>query len=533
MFLKHLFSYICVYCVYSFKTIKSTQIECDPISNTDFGRRFCFIRHINDGIIQNVTFKPNPIADEKRELIFDNCTLHFLPLGIFTNFPNIKTLYGWNIKLKNLTKEVFRNSKELFVLDFSKNNIGVLDTNTFHLAKSLNQLDLSRNQIQIIHTDAFTGLEQLKMLNLDNNKLQLIPANCFKPLIQLQTIRLSHNLIKMIPTELFEQNIYLHGIYLNDNAIEWLYGELTFRHLTRVNEFDLHNNPNANLGCCVINAQSIDIRNTNSIGCYIGSRTRRVVANNNHISYIDSYDAISTNLEYVDLANNQLQKILNLTRFESLIHLDLMNNTMDDIGLNSFANMHRLEILNLQNSGLSKIYFGLFSHKSKLKILDISYNNLGNIDFQMFVSMTSLLKLHLDGNNLTKIDATELRKIFPALSKMSISQNNWSCQHLASIIKYLESNGIALDSIDSTKNTENIKGIPCKSNDESQIIENPVSLKESDAEVSKQKSVLTNIPGGIAYDQKLRLLQLKYVIQNTIESANEAGKKIENILHIN
>lgn len=463
---------------------------------------------------------------------FDNCSLHSLPLGIFTNFPNIKTVYAWNIKLKNVSKEVFRNSNELFVLDLSKNNISILDKDTFYLTTNLNQLDLSKNEIQKIHTDAFSGLGHLKILNLDHNKLQLLPSNCMQPLIELQTIRLSHNFIKMIPVELFEKNIQLHDIFLNDNSIEWLFGELTFRHLSSVNEFDLHNNPLiCNLGRCVINAQSIDIRNTNSIGCYIGSRTKRLFAKNNQISYIDSIDAAPSNLEHVDLANNQLQKMSNLTRFERLIYLDLMNNKIDDIGLDTFANMNRLEILNLRNSGLSKIYYGLFSHKSKLKTLDVSYNQLGNIDFQMFVSMTSLMKLNLDGNNLNNIDATEIRKIFPALLKIGISENNWSCHNLASIIKNIESNGIVLDTMDLTKDTENIKGIPCSTDNKEQNTEHPVILKDSTRlGIKNYAAILDETSNKKPYNQNLRLLELKHDIQNTIDSANKAANKIENIL---
>lgn len=555
MYLKYTFYLLlCLLQIYTIFAQEHFQIECDSISNTDFGRRFCFFRHINNKTLQNVTFKPNSIADEKRELIFDNCTIDALPLGIFEYFPNIKTVYAWNIKLQNVTKEAFRNSKELRVLDLSKNHIGSLDEYAFYLARQLIELDLNQNMIQSIHVNAFSGLELLKILNLDNNRIQLLPANSFASLTQLRMIRLSHNSIKMIPVELFGQNIRLQELYLNDNAIEWMFGELTFRHLPNVNQFDLHNNPNANPGCCVINAQSIDIRNTNSKGCYVGSRTKQILANNNQITFIDSSDAILRNLEHVELANNRLYKMNNLTRFDKMIYLDLMNNTINDIDLRSFANMHRLEMLNLRNSGLSKIYYGMFSNKTKLKFLDISYNSLQHIDFRMFLTMKSLTKLHLDGNNLNKIDAAEIRKIFPSLSKISISENDWSCHSLASIIKYLESNGIELDSIDSTKNKENINGIPCATivdTDTSTEIE--VILNSNEFTVTRNKpdvtSYTTSTPAstlGDMSDKKYcnqdsnafnmhlirRLLELKYNIQNSIRSANEAAEKLEDILSL-
>lgn len=552
--------FIQFHCILQFvRFCSSDEIECDPISDTNYaiGPRLCFIRHMNQRILHDVTYKPNSNYLEKREIIFDNCTLDALPLGIFEHYPNVKTMYVWNIHLKNMTKEMFRNADELVKLDLSKNHIGQLESDTFSLTTKLAQLDLSMNRIKSMHVDAFSGLGRLNILNLANNQLQLIPANCFAPLRQLKMIRLNQNSIKMIPVELFAHNIRLQNIYLNDNAIEWLFGEQTFRHLSDVNEFDLHNNPIVNFANCVINAQSIDIRQTNAMGCYIGSRTKRILASDNRIAFIDSDDAPATNLEHVELANNRLPGMLNLTRFENLSYLNLKNNRIHDIGLNSFARMHRLEVLNLQNSGVSKIYFGLFSHKSKLRVLDLSYNELGHIDFRMFVAMKSLIQLHLDGNNLNVMDATEVRRIFPALQQIGISRNDWSCHNLASIVKHLESNGIAINSIDSTKNTENIKGIPCSSGDdggdggsetdinvnEIATERNVITTESSEIEKSQEIRAFTtnDINERLHYDQwsngsdmhlMLRLLELKYDVQNTVQSANEVARKLDSILRL-
>lgn len=530
------FIILIAYCVYLGENI---EIECDAISNTEFGRRFCFIRHHNSKVLRNVTFKYNSIADEKREIIFDNCTLNELPLGMFESFPNIKTVYIWHTKLKKLTKEVFQNAKNLASLDLSKNEIAMLDRYTFYSAKLLTHMDLSSNAIESIHVDAFAGLNVLNVLNMDTNKLQFIPSNSFAQLTELKTIRLSHNLIKMIPVELFGQNTRLQNIYLNDNAIEWMFGEQTFRHLQYVNEFDLHNNPSTNLVYCVVNAESINIQNTNSRGCYIGSRTKRILANDNRISHIDSSDAIAKNLEHVELGNNRLHRIKNLTRFEKLSHLDLSNNKIIDIGLNSFANMDKLEVLKLRNSGLSKVHFGSFSHKSKLKILDVSYNHLGNIDFQMFLSMSNLAQLQLDGNDLSEMDSTGMRKIFPVLSRIGISENNWTCQNLATIIKQLEGYGIELNTFIPIKHVENIKGIPCSSGNETYIEENVSSTLEPEVEidkahsstsydVGKTKNQSSNIPD---MHLMLRLLKLKYDLLSSIQSFNEIQKKLDDILN--
>lgn len=558
-----LISYSIVLLLFGVNSMNSTnsmdniQIECDAIStHTDFGRRFCFYRHIKIEPTTRVTIMENPIADEKNELIFDNCTLFTLPSGIFVQFPHIRTVYVWNVQLQLVKPEIFQNAKELFMLDLSRNRIEHLVAHTFSLAPNLQQLDLTKNLIRAIDVNTFSGLKRLNVLKLNENQLTLMPANVFAPLPQLKIIRLNHNLIKTIPMELFAENVQLENIYLNDNAIEWMVGEQTFRHLNSVREFDLHNNPILNLNCCVINAESIDIRHTNAKCCYIGRRTKRILANDNRISIIDIENGSSTQLQsfqlnFIDLANNKLTQMTNLTYFNELKYLDLSNNNqIADIGLNSFANMKQLELLNLRNSGLSRIYFGSFSHKPHLKRLDISYNLLNRIQINKFVSMPNLKSLYLDANNLSDIDITEMGKVFPSLTKIGISNNNWTCDNLASVIKYLDSNGIEFDSDGNVKNHENIKGIPCNNinsvdsdavdkllnynnnkNFTSTSIEteNEANLKNtsvSENEIKAQHKCKSEM------ELIIRLLDLKYQSQTAIDNARLVAEKVDNMIDL-
>lgn len=529
------------------------QIECDAIStHTDFGRRFCFYRHIKIEPTTRVKIMENPISNEKNELIFDNCTLFTLPSGIFVQFPHIRTAYVWNVQLHIVKPEIFQNANELSMLDLSRNQIEHLIGHTFSSAPNLKHLDLTMNRIRTIDVNTFSGLKNLNVLKLNENQLTLLPAMVFSPLPQLKTIRLNHNSIKTIPMELFAENVQLENIYLNDNAIEWMVGEQTFRHLNLVHEFDLHNNPIINLNCCIINAESIDIRHTNARGCYIGGRTKRMLANDNQISIILIERNSSAQLQHIDLANNKLTQMTNLTQFNELTYLDLSNNNqIVDIGLNSFANMKRLNVLNLRNSGMNRIYFGSFSHKLHLKRLDISYNQLNRIDFQMFVSMPKLKSLYLDGNNLNDIDMMEIGKLFPSLTKIGISNNNWTCDNLASIIKYLDSNGIELESDGIVKNHENIKGIPCNNNVINAIdsvaidelvnnnnnitsntsieMENEMSLKTASVAENESKA---HHQCNNKMELIIRLLDLKYQTQNAIDNARLVAEKVDNMINL-
>lgn len=535
-------------------TVTSLHFECDAISNTDFGRRFCFFRHMYAADnVTNSTILPNDIADEKRELIFDNCTLYSMPRGIFQQFPHIKIIYAWHSQLKSLDAESFHLAAELTTLDVSRNVITLLTARTFIRATNLMRLEMSYNHVSDIDADAFVGLDHLHTLLLDNNRLEFVPGTAFTPLRQLKTIRLDHNAIKTVAVEQFIRNVGLQSIHLNDNAIEWMLGEHTFRHLSHVIEFDLHNNPITNLRTLTINAQTIDIRRTNAMGCFVGARTKRLLASDNRITSIDTRNGSVANLQYVDLANNRLDSIQNLTHFDGLTHLDVSLNRIVDIGLNTFANMTHIEYLNLRQSGFNRIYYGSFSHKLQLKTLDVAFNGLQRIDFHMLVPMPSLRHLHVDGNNLTNIDVSEVRKLFPALKSIGVSMNDWYCGDLAVAIKYLESNGVTLETDGVIRNTENIKGVPCQTGArESQTVHiaGDVDVLPHTAE-SVQHDVSNITPESIAQkthaqipteqcksNQKniveseafLRLIDLKYQTLNTIESVQSISNKLENII---
>lgn len=445
-------------------------LNCDLVSDYSEGRPYCFIRHVKvHNEYDPVQIGENDDADEKREMIFDDCSFVTLPLGLFERFPQVKTLYTWNSGLQKLSRGALQNATQLTTLDLAKNRIANLTSSLFALAPNLEQVELTSNALRLIDEDAFVGLTRLRLLYLDLNLIESLAANTFRPLGQLQTIRLNNNRITSIPVDLFAENLLLANIYLHENRIESLSGERTFAHLNNVQDFDLHSNPIKGFSNCVINAQSIDIRRTGAKGVRIGARTERLTAADNQISFVEIGDASARVLQVVDLANNSLGEMQNLSRCEALTYLDLSHNAISDFGIVSFATMRALEVLKLRDSGLRALHYGLLSHKPKLRLLDISFNQLVDIDFDMFMSLGNLRSLLLEGNNITNMDMSEVRKVFPSLTKIGIAKNNWHCTELASAIKYLESNGISLNSIGFEKSSANIRGIPCSDPKPSQV----------------------------------------------------------------
>ncbi|XP_037034089.1 leucine-rich repeat-containing protein 40-like [Bradysia coprophila] len=445
-----------------------TEIRCDSISNYLQGRQYCIIKGLTGD--ENTTFEyvPSFFATFKTELVFDKCTLSSIPKGIFRAFPHLKTMYTWNSGIKIVSKVDFLDADDLRVIDMSKNRIEMISHSTFFWAIDLEFIDLSENKIVVVERNAFHGLIHLRTLHLQMNLIEEIEPRTFDILPSIETLHLNDNALQSIDKHLFSQNSKLKSILLHNNRIKTISGT-TCQHLRQLMHFDMHNNPTEGLDLFVVDADYTNIRNINCKGCYIGPKTKKLFASHNNISYVIQNG--TGLLVELDISNNNLYSIKNLTELENLKELDLSHNHIQDIDITTFANMTELETLKLKQSGFSRINYGSFSHKLKLKILDISFNGLRTIDLNMFAALTDLENLYLEGNNLTEINLSEVKQYFPLLTKIGISKNNWKCASLAEVIKILGSNKIELNSNGTATKTSNIRGIPCTKESQDTVAE--------------------------------------------------------------
>lgn len=497
-----------------------TEISCDSISDYLRGRQYCIIKRLSGDANTKFKYVPSFFATFKTELVFDMCNLSSIPKGIFKAFPNLKTMYTWNSGIETVWKNDFRNALQLRVIDLSKNRIKEIMDSTFFWAIDLEFIDLSENIIEKIEKNAFHGLINLRTLYLQNNVINELIPRIFDLLPMIETLHLNDNAIPSIDANLFAKNTKLKSILLNDNHIKTISGT-TFQHLQQLEHFDMHNNPTEDLDLLIVDAAYTNIRNINCMGCYIGRRTKKLLASHNNISYIiQNRTGMVLDL---DLSNNNLFSVKNLTKLDHLKNLDLSENHIQDIDVQTFANMTDLETLKLKHSGLNQISFGLFSHKAKLRVLDISFNSLRTIDLKMFTAITDLRSLYLEGNNLTELNLSEIKQYFPLLTKIGISKNNWQCGNLAETIKILESSSIELNSVGLTKQTSNIKGIPCTNELADMHVENVKTIA-----IDKNCEGSLNSSGDV--NLVLKLIELKYELADASENILQISAKLDAVL---
>lgn len=447
---------------YAFAT-PSVNIECDSISNYHRGRKYCIIKGVKTEASTIVSYERSLFSTMKTELLFDKCQLYAIPTGIFAAFPHLKTMYTWNSGLVTIQKKDFVNAVELRELDVSLNHVTLLEASTFFWAAELQYLNLASNRIGILRMLTFHGLIWLKVLHLDGNQIEHVWPGTFDETPRLEMLYLDHNRIRVIDQKLFVRNVGLMEVHMHCNNITRLDG-LVVAHLKKLISFRANDNPVIGLDRIQVDSVYTNIRNTGCAGCVIGNRTEKLLASHNQISYI-VLDTVSPKITELELNSNNLTSFQNITQLTQLNVLDISDNRIHDIGINSFAHLAHLSMLRLRQCGLSSINFGLFSYKPRLRLLDISNNRLGHVELIMFTGLKNVRYLYLEGNNIVRMDMSSIRQYFPILNTIGLSQNLWNCTNLAMAIKVLEANQIELNSEGLVKNVTNIKGIPCTSRD--------------------------------------------------------------------
>merc|ERR1719361_1230459 len=90
----------------------------------------------------------------------------------------------------------------------------------------------------------------------------------------------------------------------------------------------------------------------------------------------------------------------------ALLTLDLSDNHIRVVPLDTFHHMNRLEKLFLQDNEINAFHTGTFHSQanSKLQVLDLSFNHIKKIEYDMF-RFESLELLHLDDNRIRMLES--------------------------------------------------------------------------------------------------------------------------------
>lgn len=133
------------------------------------------------------------------------------------------------------------------------------------------------------------------------------------------------------------------------------------------------------------------------------------------------------NLKYLNLSNNALAQ-LDLNTFDEnkrMLVLDLSNNLLKDINLGTFDQLTTLISLSLAENKLNNIPLGLLDKTQYLLHLNLAKNNINDFPLGIFDGLNALISINLSYNRLkNKILALGIFDELKAVEKIDISGCN-------------------------------------------------------------------------------------------------------------
>lgn len=305
---------------------------------------------------------------------------------------HVKTINFINCSFINLPTNIFNTYPRITEMNASRSDLVLIKENTFQSAKALHKLDLSFNNFKNLSNDVFVGAVVLEELNLSNNHISNIEVKAFQSLISLQSINLSKNNITIIKKSNFNNIIRLHELNLSFNKLTYI-EESSFEKLTRLVSLNLSNNMLTEYNDNINFLQILDIHTNKLNSITINSNLLKLYAQENEISNLKIAPNYSNHLIFLNISNNKLDNISNMSYLHSLSTLD--------VSFNEFRDEITAEALN--------------------KLINLQY-------------------LYIEGNNIIKFQYNDLQLRF--LKEISLSTINFDCDFLRSMIDYLNTKHI-------------------------------------------------------------------------------------------
>ncbi|XP_055678384.1 leucine-rich repeat-containing G-protein coupled receptor 5-like [Lutzomyia longipalpis] len=392
---------------------------------------FCLI-YPNKGLLQDVSC--DKALSNSIKCTFTNLNDDEIRFKVPTK--NFESVTFKNCNLTKFPKTLFKTFPKITKVDLSTSHVHQLNGNkTLNGAKTLKILDLSRNSLEEIEDFVFSEGKELVELHLSRNKIISVRPNAFAGLEKLELLDLSFNDIKILTEEVFSGLTKLQFIYVNNNDLKNLTFDL--RELKDLTEFDISNNKYIDVNGWLTDLPS-HIKPKLSFNysyCNEDKTILKTWGTNiktyivKHSKVIDVYTYMNVRWETLDISENLLRDITNITKIQTLQNLDLSENPLSPLNVSTFSLLDDLRTLNLRSTGIS-LDQNYFAAQKKLTFLDISGNGLTSLDLRDLKSLSSLQTLYLHENNFTELEYIEdIKTILPNLTTISLFKNNFSCSY--------------------------------------------------------------------------------------------------------
>ncbi|XP_063236899.1 slit homolog 1 protein [Bacillus rossius redtenbacheri] len=154
---------------------------------------------------------------------------------------------------------------------------------------------------------------------------------------------------------------------------------------------------------------------------------QRLVLRGNRVRTVDSAFQFYSELQYVDLSDNQLVSVpaRSFDAQRKLTELHLHHNKISFVSNRTFSGLRALTVLSLRRNFLEEFPDQLFASLSRLEELDLGQNRISRVDARAFAGLASLKILYLDDNQL-KVVPTPAFALLGGLAELHLGLNGFA-----------------------------------------------------------------------------------------------------------
>ncbi|XP_072380256.1 uncharacterized protein [Diabrotica undecimpunctata] len=347
-----------------------------------------------------------------REIRASKNKFNFFPAELIANLQFLQHIDLSQNQLKAIEELDFARLPRLRSLLLTKNQLESISDMAFHNSTQLQVLDLSYNKLDRLGDRTFEGLVRLELLDLEGNLLTDIPETIFERvrLQMLENINLARNLFEVAPLKpLQRQYFFVNSVDLSHNKLREVPADDSI--MVNIKRLDLSFNPLSKNAINNILSEPKTVREINLAGTGIQEVPRletpflkhlNLSQNNVSTLDVDSFERV-TLLEELDLSNNSIQDMSNFSQIWKLLHnlqaLNISYNPIASIANNDFVGLEKLRCLSLHSLlECGRIEKNAFKAIPNLSVLDVyGYPKLGYLDIQgLLQNMPLLEKLNIE-----------------------------------------------------------------------------------------------------------------------------------------
>jgi Leucine-rich repeat (LRR) protein len=291
-------------------------------------------------------FSTSPLDNSSLEVVDASYNyIAELDRSAFSSASNLKELNVSNNEISSLGEDVFARNPELVRVDVSNNHILTIHRDAFRKNKKIREIYAGSNSMTFLHPDTFSKNPQLTKVTVSWNKIEDIHPQTFYNNPDLDFIDFNNNKLKTLDPDVFQNNPSLRSVDLSSNS------------LVRIYDTTFHNNPNLEY---LYLSKNKHIRFHNGL-LILASSLKVFDAQHCNLSHLPpDFFKNTTDLRELLLGNNNFTS------------LDCVSNTDSDGYVDTLT---ELQVIDLSNNQLQTIDVEIFRNKmSQLKSLRIEGN---------------------------------------------------------------------------------------------------------------------------------------------------------------